>query len=51
MRVCKKCGIQKEYVGFNVSKRHRDGYNSNCIPCRKEYIDNWYFDNKEKLRE
>lgn len=41
MKVCKTCNKEKEYSEFRSSKRHKDGYLSECKECmaikRKEY--------------
>ena len=41
MKKCKVCNIEKNYIDFGKSKRHIDGYISNCKECvaikRREY--------------
>ena len=66
MRICNKCGINKEYSFFFKSKKGKDGFESVCKECNKSkkykyYLDNkefinernskWKKDNREKLRE
>ena len=37
MKVCKKCGIEKEYAEFYKDKYYKDGYKSSCRECEKRY--------------
>jgi hypothetical protein len=37
MKVCSKCGIDKELTDFNKDCTASDGYSYLCKPCRKEY--------------
>jgi len=51
MKICKKCGEEKNESEFNKSKQSKDGLNNKCKECdnkeRKIYRDN----NIEKVRE
>jgi hypothetical protein len=42
MKTCTKCGIQKDLQEFYKSCKGRDGYQSTCKPCHKQ----WYEDKK-----
>jgi hypothetical protein len=37
MKICTKCGLEKELIGFYKSSRNKSGYRSQCISCDKEY--------------
>lgn len=47
MKTCTKCNESKEYNNFCKSKQKRDGYDSWCKTCVKDYK----FRNKEKIKE
>jgi hypothetical protein len=64
MKKCKVCEIEKEFIEFRESKRHKDGYLNECKLCtsikrREAYIKNYdkcrasnktyYENNKEKI--
>jgi hypothetical protein len=38
-KICTKCGIEKELIGFPKDKSKVDGYNSSCKECKREYRD------------
>jgi len=59
MKVCSKCGIEKDDSEFGKLKKSKDGLRYNCKQCRNEYRKNnsdilklkskkWYYENKEK---
>lgn len=59
-KICSKCNTEKELSQFNKDKRRKDGLNSNCRTCTKEYSNSvrhkyketylkYYANNKEKL--
>lgn len=58
-KTCKKCKIAKSYSDFYKAKRLKDGYESICIKCKKEYNKTYYKDpikrknlqDKKKKRE
>jgi hypothetical protein len=37
MKVCTKCNVKKEFIEFYKDKNKKDGYNSCCKFCRKQY--------------
>ena len=37
MKVCSKCGIEKDMNEFNKDRNHKDGRRSHCKACRREY--------------
>lgn len=45
MKKCCKCKIEKEFFNFYKNKSKKDGFNTTCISCSKEYKIN----NKEKI--
>lgn len=47
MKICSKCGIEKEIELFNKDKYSSDGHRCNCKDCSKKYRE----DNKDKSRE
>ncbi|MDD4242893.1 MAG: hypothetical protein PHG08_01140 [Bacilli bacterium] len=47
MKVCSKCGIEKDESEFNKDSRHRDGLQSSCKKCTKDY----YKSNAEQIKE
>tara|TARA_Y100000310_G_C20595422_1_gene770254 strand:- start:271 stop:963 length:693 start_codon:yes stop_codon:yes gene_type:complete len=50
MKVCKKCGIEKEIKKFYKHKQMPDGHLNICKECTKNRIKKNYYDNrKEKL--
>lgn len=51
MIVCVKCGIEKEEKEFNKNKTSKNGIRPECKSCIKNYFDEYYLKNKEKLSE
>lgn len=51
MKTCNKCKIEKSYQEFTSDKSRKDGYHSQCKPCRylqnKKYIEL----NKDKIKK
>lgn len=47
MKVCSKCGIEKDEGEFNKRKKSKDGLNYWCKSCKKE----WRKNNKEYDKE
>jgi hypothetical protein len=47
MKLCKKCNTTKEFLEFSKKKSNKDGLNSWCKECNKEYLRNYYLENKE----
>jgi hypothetical protein len=37
IKICKKCGIEKNILFFHKEKRMKDGYRHECKECRKKY--------------
>jgi hypothetical protein len=50
-KICKKCGIEKEYCEFDKDIRKKDGIRSKCKSCRREYINNYNEKNRDKYRK
>lgn len=46
-KLCRKCGITKEFEFFSKSKNEKFGYCTHCKECMKEYT----YRNREKLRK
>jgi hypothetical protein len=51
MKKCKKCGIEKELINFNILKIAKDGLRTQCKQCEKEYRDNKKDKTKKYLSE
>ncbi len=60
MKKCCNCKLEKDFSNFYKNKSKKDGFNSVCILCSKEYniknkekITNkkreWFENNKEKI--
>ena len=47
MKLCKKCNTTKEFLEFSKKKSNKDGLNNWCKECNKEYLKNYYLENKE----
>jgi hypothetical protein len=41
MKVCTKCGIEKEYDQFQKAKRYKDGYQTWCKACKYANTRRW----------
>ena len=61
LKICSKCGIEKKQSEFYKHKRNKDGLESICISCKKEYMilnkdvikitkSKYYLKNKEILK-
>lgn len=48
MKVCKKCGTEKELACFSKNKTYKDGHNSACKECKAQATRAWYKANKER---
>ena len=58
LKKCSKCGIVKSIDEFDKNKRAKDGLQTNCKECRKQYyeenkdkIKQYYEENKDKIAE
>ena len=62
VKVCSKCKVEKEVTEFHKNKIKKDGLNSRCKVCYKQYYEankkhiketskKWYQDNKEHHNE
>ena len=56
MKICKKCGLEKEFIEFYKRKGSKDGYRNECIICNKnsrnKFLDKirykkYYLENRE----
>jgi hypothetical protein len=47
-KICKKCGIEKEYCEFNKDKYSKDGFRYRCRQCTKSEYKNFYYSNLER---
>ena len=47
MKLCKKCNTTKEFLEFSKKKSNKDGLNNWCKECNKEYLKNYYLENKD----
>ena len=50
-KVCSKCKTEKPYEQFHKDKRRKDGIQSKCKECVREYDKKYRQENKEKLKE
>lgn len=49
LKVCKKCGDEKEYKYFSKNRRRKDGHQDNCKACIKIRDAENYASNPEKF--
>jgi hypothetical protein len=49
LRTCCKCKIDKSYDFYHKNKSKKDGYNSECNQCRKEFTSIYFKTDKHKL--
>ncbi len=47
MKKCGTCKTEKEASAFSSNKARKDGLQSSCRVCRKNYQDNWYKNNQQ----
>ena len=47
-KICPRCNESKDILSFRPNKHRKDGYQSYCIPCDKEFQKEWYKENKVK---
>lgn len=47
MKVCSKCGIEKELSDFCRKTSNKDGYDGTCRECKKKYMVIWSINNKQ----
>lgn len=50
MKVCGKCGLEKESMGFPKRSRSRDGLAWMCRDCNKEYLRPYHSQRMQDLR-
>jgi hypothetical protein len=50
-KVCKKCNIEKSFDLFNRDKSKKDGYRNSCKECQKNYLNDYYNLNKDRINE
>jgi hypothetical protein len=46
-KICKKCGIPKEFSEFNKDKYSLDGYRYRCRECTSKEYKDFYYSNRE----
>jgi hypothetical protein len=51
MKICNKCGIEKNYSDFYIVKAYKDGYNTQCKSCLSIYNKKYTTDNKGKRKQ
>jgi acetyl-CoA carboxylase beta subunit len=51
MKICNKCGIEKDEREFRKNKYGKDGLRTNCKDCEKLSYKEYYKRNKEKLNK
>ncbi len=47
MKICTKCGVEKELTGFHKDVSKKDGHLPDCKECRVEANSRWYPKNKK----
>ena len=48
MKICSKCGVEKELSGFSKDKNNKDGRRGHCKVCCNLYNKKYRFENKDK---
>lgn len=51
MKICNKCGKEKELCYFSKNKRNKDGFCNMCKSCSSEYQKTYREENKDILEE
>lgn len=51
MKLCIRCKQVKPLSSFCKNRREKDGLNSWCRDCAREYKKQYYLDNRERVRE
>mgnify|MGYP001561560858 CR=1 FL=1 len=51
MKICTKCGIEKNESEFNKNKENRGGLRFECRDCQKKYSIKYYEEHKEENKE
>lgn len=51
MKVCSKCGEEKELEEFHKNKSSKDGLQSRCKVCVREYLKQWRENNPEYMKQ
>ena len=51
MKICKKCGKEKELTEFYANSSAKDGKRSDCKDCQNKIRDKWAKANKERLSD
>lgn len=46
MKNCTKCNIEKPLTEFAIKKSRKDGRQSACKKCQREYAKEWYLENR-----
>ena len=44
---CGRCGLVKPPSEFGVNNAKRDGLQTSCRDCKREFQNRWYRENKE----
>ena len=50
MKRCPACGLEKPRQAFSVNRAHRDGLQTYCIECSREYLRQHYRRHGDKYR-
>jgi hypothetical protein len=51
MKICNKCGKEKETSLFAKGKNYKDGYRNICKRCHTDYVIDYYNKNPDKKAE
>ena len=50
MKLCSGCKVEKPFLEFSRDKRRKDGLQTRCKACCKDYQAQWYLKNKDKVK-
>lgn len=51
MKICCKCGLEKELYEFNKNKTQKDGLQRYCKQCKKQSDKEWFVNNPSVWKE
>ncbi len=47
---CSKCDLDKRISSFQKQKSSKDGFQSWCCSCKRDYVNDWRGKNKDKVK-
>lgn len=51
MKKCSLCGVEKPLFEFNKHKNRKDGHQTACRICNKNYVIKHYYNNQDQIAE